>query len=58
MDANTDAKSGFENFHLETTKSGGVVVENLAYTDKEVRRVRRRLDIWLMPILMTSYALQ
>jgi hypothetical protein len=58
MGSSTDDKSVGEELHLETLNTSGVVIENVPFTDIEARHVRRRLDMWLMPILMISYALQ
>lgn len=47
-----------EELRLEIVDSSVRATENAPYTVGEGKRVRRRLDMWLMPILMISYALQ
>ncbi len=47
-----------EHVHLETLNIPGQAVEEVAYTDDDAKRILRKIDWWLMPILMGSYALQ
>lgn len=44
--------------HFETIDIPGIAAQEVTYTDHDETRLRRKLDFWLMPILMVSYALQ
>ena len=47
-----------EALHCEEIKVPGKENAEVVYTDDDFNRVRRKLDLWLMPILMISYGLQ
>jgi hypothetical protein len=51
-------EKGKESVHLETINVPGVETIKVAYTGHDAQRVRRKLDFWLMPILMITYGLQ
>ena len=44
--------------HSETLEGVEVAAEEVVYTDEDERRVRRRLDWWIIPILIVTYGLQ
>jgi hypothetical protein len=48
-----------DGLHYETVDVPGVTtLTDVVYTDLEVKRLVRRLDFWILPILMISYGLQ
>lgn len=60
MDAH-DQTTGLEKveaLHCETVAVPGIQAEEVVYTEEDAQRVKRKLDLWIMPILMVSYALQ
>ena len=44
--------------HCETLEGADVATEEVVYTDEDERRVRRRLDWWIIPVLIVTYGLQ
>jgi hypothetical protein len=57
MDPNTSEKS-LEEVHVETINLANAPAQEVVFTDHESKLVRRKLDFWIMPILMISYGLQ
>jgi hypothetical protein len=47
-----------EALHCEEIKVPGKENEEIVYTDHDFHRVGRKLDFWLMSVLMISYGLQ
>jgi hypothetical protein len=47
-----------EALHCEEIKVPGKESAEVVYTDDDFHRVGRKLDFWLMPVLMISYGLQ
>jgi hypothetical protein len=44
--------------HLEHPDTSDRVLTKVFYTEKEEARVRRRIDLWIVPVLMITYGLQ
>lgn len=44
--------------HYTSLAVPGIASTDVVYTDSEERKLVRRLDLWLLPILMISYGLQ
>lgn len=53
---NADEKE--PHIHLEHPEKSDTVPTNVFYTEKEEARVVRRLDLWIVPVLMITYGLQ
>ena len=53
---NADEKK--PHIHLEHPEKSDTVSTNVFYTEKEEARVVRRLDLWIVPVLMITYGLQ
>ncbi len=47
-----------EHIHLESLNIPGQATEEVAYTDDDAKRVLRKLDFWIMPLMMIAYGLQ
>ena len=47
-----------EALHCETINVPGATPEEVVYTEEEANAIRRKLDFWIMPVLMISYGLQ
>ena len=50
--------SRLKDVHYEMVDVEGVERGEVVYMDAEEKSVRRKLDFWIMPILMISYGLQ
>jgi hypothetical protein len=46
-----------DGLHYETLEVPGAASE-VEYTDPEMKQLVRRLDLWILPVLMISYGLQ
>jgi hypothetical protein len=46
-----------EGLHYESLEVPGAAAE-VVYTDTEMKQLVRRLDLWILPVLMISYGLQ
>jgi hypothetical protein len=57
MDPDT-AKKSLEDIHVEAINLANAPGQEVVFTDHESKLVRRKLDFWIMPILMISYGLQ
>ncbi len=56
---NSNAEKAADGLHYETLEVPGVpTLTEVVYTDVEEKRLVRRLDFWILPILMISYGLQ
>jgi hypothetical protein len=53
---NADEKQA--HIHLEHSETPNEELTNVVYTEKEEVRVRRHLDLWIVPVLMITYGLQ
>jgi len=58
MEPNTSEKFLEDGIHVETINIASNPTREVVYTDREARRVLRKLDFWIMPVLMFSYGLQ
>jgi hypothetical protein len=47
-----------QDLHCETVNTANGGPDEVVYTEDDANRVRRKLDFWIMPILMISYGLQ
>lgn len=47
-----------QDLHCELVDTSKGSPEEIVYTEEEATRVKRKLDLWIMPVLMISYALQ
>jgi hypothetical protein len=59
MDSNIPEKlPEEEGIYVETINVTSNLTKEVVYTDNEAKCVRRKLDFWIMPVLMLSYGLQ
>lgn len=58
MASRSQEKITIEESHVESVDIGGSLLEEVTYTESDAKAVRRKLDLWLMPVLMLTYGLQ
>jgi hypothetical protein len=47
-----------KNLHYEKVEVEGITEAEVVYTDAEEKALVRKLDFWILPILMITYGLQ
>lgn len=58
MASSIHEKAFAEDIHVESVNIPGGPANDVAFTDRDAKRVRRKLDFWILPILMITYGLQ
>lgn len=58
MDEQTAIDKSERPLHIEDVKMSSKVNAEVVYSSDDFRRIRRKLDLWLMPVMMFTYGLQ